>query len=196
LPVSPILTLAVSRGESEITSLLQRLAAADPSAVAWAYTQHHAEIRAFARRMLGDDGLAEDVVHDAFVALPAAIGRYRGEASLRTFLLSIAVNLCRHRIRSAVRQRRALSRLEEREVAPPQRTPESEAQRRRLADALRRGLDSLSVDHREAFVLCVVEERSSREAGTILGVPEGTVRTRVFHARARLRTFLEEEGPL
>jgi RNA polymerase sigma-70 factor (ECF subfamily) len=188
-----MLSLVVPREEPE-ASLLERLAAADPSAIASLYAQHHAEIRAFARRMLGDGALAEDIVHDAFIALPSALARYRGEASLRTFLLSIAVNLCRHRLRSALRQRRALSRLEERQVPPSSSNPEHDAQRRRLAAALVCGLATLSVDHREAFVLCVIEERSSREAAAILAVPEGTVRTRVFHARARLRTFLEGEG--
>lgn len=173
--------------------LLARLADADEAAITHVYRLHHAEVRAYAVRMLGDATAAEDVVHDTFVALPAAAARFRGDASLRTFVFAIAVNHCRRRIRSATRQRRALSRLEH-EVPPPPDTPETEVRRQRLAAALRRGLETLSVEHREAFVLCVVEERSSVEVATIVGVPEGTVRTRVFHARAKLRAFLEAEG--
>lgn len=175
-------------------ALLERLASADREAIASTYAQHHAEVRAFARRMLGDDAFAEDVVHDVFVALPAAAERFRGDATLRTLLISIAANVCRRHIRSAVRRRRAFSRFAEREVMPSQATPEEEARGRRLAAALRRGLESLSVDHRETFVLCALEERSSSEAAEILDVPEGTVRTRLFHARANLRAFLEAEG--
>jgi RNA polymerase sigma-70 factor (ECF subfamily) len=55
-------------------------------------------------------------------------------------------------------------------------------------------MDELSFDHRSAFVLCEVEERSSREVAEILGVPEGTVRTRLFHARQKLRASLEKAG--
>lgn len=189
--------LRVLEGASEDDggpTLLDRLRAADPRAVAAVYGQHHAEVRAFARRMLNDDAAAEDVVHDAFVALPAAVARFRGDSSLRTFVFSIAVNLCRRRLRSVSRQRRALSRLEMEPPPEPAGTPEAEVRKRSLAAALRRGLETLSVDHREAFVLSVVEERSSREVAEIVGIPEGTVRTRVFHARAKLRAFLEAEG--
>ncbi len=173
-------------------ALVARLAEADEAAVAQIYRLHHSEVRAYAFRMLGDEAAAEDVVHDTFVALPAAMSRFRGDAALRTFVFAIAVNQCRHRIRSAVRQRSALSRFSH-EIPPAPDTPETELRRRRLVSALRRGLETLSVDHREAFTLCVVEERSSAEVSAILGVPEGTVRTRVFHARAKLRAFLEAE---
>lgn len=189
---SPRLRLVTS-ADSSHHALLERLAAADHEAVAQVYGLHHAAVRAFARRMLNDAAAAEDVVHDAFVALPAAVERFRGASSLRTLIFSIAVNLCRRRIRTATRQRRALSRLEREDVHEPAGTPEAEVRSRRLAAALARGLESLSVDHREAFVLSVVEERSSSEVAEIVGVPEGTVRSRVFHARAKLRELLAEE---
>lgn len=168
--------------------LLTRLAAADDAAITHVYRLYRAEVQAYAYRMLGDAAAAEDVVHDTFVALPAAAARFRGDASLRSFVFAIAINHCRRRLRSATRQRRALARMEH--TVPPD-TPDGEARRRRLAAALRRGLETLSVEHREAFILCVVEERSSSEVSALVGVPEGTVRTRVFHARAKLRAFLE-----
>lgn len=174
--------------------LVARVAAADPDAIARVYRQHAGKVRAFARRMIHDDTTAEDVVHDAFVALPKALARFRGECKLETFLISIAVNLCRRRIRSNVRGRRAVERLTQGQVEEPVRTPEAEARRRRLAAALRRGIDTLSVDHREVFILCAVEERTSTEVADILDIPQGTVRTRLFHARKKLRDFLESEG--
>ena len=102
---SPRLRLVTS-ADSSHHALLERLAAADHEAVAQVYGLHHAAVRAFARRMLNDAAAAEDVVHDAFVALPAAVERFRGASSLRTLIFSIAVNLCRRRIRTATRQRR------------------------------------------------------------------------------------------
>ena len=59
---------------------------------------------------------------------------------------------------------------------------------------LARCLDKLSHQHRVTFVLCEVEQRNSREVSEILGVPEGTVRTRLMHAKKKLRVLVEKEG--
>jgi RNA polymerase sigma-70 factor (ECF subfamily) len=72
--------------------------------------------------------------------------------------------------------------------------PEQVTGRRELAVALERCLDALPLDQRVAFVLCEVEERTSSEVAEIVGAPEGTVRTRLFHAKKKLRALLEEAG--
>ena len=172
-------------------SLIARLGRGDPSAVGEAYDQHHAAVRAFAKRLVGDSSASEDLVHDVFVALPKAIAGYRGDAALRTFLIGIAVNHARHHVRAAVRRRSAVEKLG-REPTSTAADPEHDARRRELARLLTRALDELSLDHRVAFVLCEIEERSSREVAEIVGVPEATVRTRLFHAKKKLRVLLEE----
>ena len=179
--------------EATEPSLLERLAAAEPAAVGEVYDEHHRSVRAFARRLLGDDTAAEDLVHDVFVALPRAIQNYRGASSLRTFLISVAANHARHHVRGARRRRAAADRLS-REPRTEGTTPEHEARRTELADALTKAMETLSVDHRLTFVLCEVEQRSSREVARILGVPDATVRTRCHHAKKRLRALLEKEG--
>lgn len=174
-------------------AVVARLRRDDASAVAEVYDLHHGALRAFARKLTGDVQVAEDLVHDVFVALPRAIKRYRGDAALRTFLLSIAVNLARKHVRAACRRRAAMERL----AQLPERAsadPEREAQRKQLAAALQRALDHLPLDQRVAFVLCEIEDRTSVEAATVVGVPEETVRTRLYHARRKLRAFLEAEG--
>jgi RNA polymerase sigma-70 factor (ECF subfamily) len=172
-------------------SLIARLLRGDPSAVGEVYDQHHAAVRAFAKRLVGDSSASEDLVHDVFVALPKAISGYRGDSSLRTFLIGIAVNHARHHVRAAARRRSALEKLG-REPSTTGGDPEHDARRRELARLLTHALDELSLDHRVAFVLCEVEERSSREVAEIVGVPEATVRTRLFHAKKKLRVLLEE----
>ena len=72
--------------------------------------------------------------------------------------------------------------------------PDQETERRRLADALARALDQLPLKHRLVFVLCDVEHRTSAEAAALLGIPDATVRTRLHHARERLRAQLTAEG--
>ncbi len=174
-------------------ALVERVRRAEPQAVGQVYDEHHAAVRAFARRLVGDSAAAEDLVHEVFVTLPRAIRAYRGDASLRTFLISIAVNHARHHVRAAARRRAAMERLG-REPAGSSVDPEMHARRRELADALSRALDSLPLDQRVAFVLCEVEERSSHEAAGLVGAPEATIRTRLFHARRKLREALAEEG--
>ncbi|MGE3631203.1 MAG: RNA polymerase sigma factor [Sandaracinaceae bacterium] len=193
--MSNVIAFPTPRPVSDVNpDLVRAIAAAVSQAITEVYRAHARSVRAYARRMLQDDVAAEDVVHDAFVALPAAMARFRGECPVESFLLSIAVNLCRRRIRSRVRGQRAKENLQRREVPTPPATPESETRQRELAEVLKRGLDTLSVDHREVFVLCAVEERTSPEVASILDVPEATVRTRLFYARRQLRAFLEGAG--
>ncbi len=184
-------TLETSEDESE--SLVARLERGDPLAVGEVYDLHHNAVRAFAKRLVGETAATEDLVHEVFVTLPKAIRGYRGDSSLRTFLISIAVNHARHHVRAATRRRRAMEKLAL-EPEGHSQDPEHDARRRELARALTRALDELPLDQRVAFVLCEVEERTSREAGTIAGVPEATIRTRLFHAKKKLRTLLEQEG--
>jgi len=173
--------------------LVERLRRGEVAAIGEAYDQHYAAVRSFARRLIGEDAAAEDLVHDVFVSLPSAIQRFRGDSSLKTFLVSIAVNHARHHLRGAARRRAAMEKLAL-EPASSAPTPEHQVSRASLAQALCRALDALPVAQRVAFVLCEVEELSSREAAKIMDVPEATVRTRLFHAKQKLRTSLEQEG--
>ena len=175
----------------ESSDLVARLRAGDPEALGEAYDLHHAPVRAFARRLVGDLASAEDVVQETFVALPSAVRGFRGDASLRTFLLAVAVNHARHHVRAAARRRAAMTAI----PAPSAHdSPEDVAEGAELAHALHCALDELSLDHRAAFVLCEVEERTSVEAALILDVPETTVRTRLFHAKKKLRAWFERRG--
>lgn len=186
---------ALNEDRADVESeLVLRLMRAEPVAVGEAYDQHHTAVRAFAQRLLGDAGAAEDLVHEVFVTLPKAARNFRGESSLRTFLISIAVQHARHFVRAASRRRAAMNRLEAEPAPDAQPDPEHIARRKELASILARALDTLPLDQRVAFVLCEVEERSSREVAEIVGAPEGTVRTRLFHAKRKLRDELEREG--
>jgi RNA polymerase sigma-70 factor, ECF subfamily len=191
LVLSP--TAPLQQASEDEQDLALRLAAADPAAVGEVYDQHHRAVRAFATRLVGDAAAAEDLVHEVFVALPRVIRNFRFESSLRTFLISIAVNHARHHVRAASRRRAAMSRL----ALEPEgcsQDPEQVQRRKELASLLTRALDALPLEQRVTFVLCEVEERTSREVSAITGVPEGTVRTRLHHAKKKLREELSQEG--
>jgi RNA polymerase sigma-70 factor, ECF subfamily len=181
--------------ESADDDLVARLREGDRDAVEQAYVAHHAAIRGFARRLVGDEASAEDIVHEAFVALPRAIRRFRGEGSLRSFLIGVAVNHSRRHVRSSMRRRAATERLAARaEMMPKTVDATEELMRKQLAGKLWAALDQLPIDQRVVFVLCEAEQRTSIEVGEIVGAPEGTVRTRLFHAKRKLRELLEDES--
>ena len=195
--VSPIERDA--RAESELAQheerqWLEALERGEEAAVARLYNEHHQAVRAFVRRLLSSSAEVEDLVHDVFVAAPTAFRNYRGDGSVRSFLFSMAVHHVSHHLRASTRRRTWLDRFRFAPVHPPApTTPEAHSQRRELAERLQRALETLSFDHRTAIVLCEVEDLSSVEAAGVLGVPEGTVRTRLHHAKKKLRAIFEEE---
>jgi RNA polymerase sigma-70 factor (ECF subfamily) len=161
-------------------------------ALAAAFDRWHARVRVLARRLLSDPASAEDVVQEVFASLIPAMRRFRGEVDVETFILAIAVKRARHHQRAALRRRRALERLAVEDRLGRQ-GPEEDAYRRELGLRLEAALDQLPIAQREAFVLCEVEELSSPRASEIAAVPEATIRTRLFHARRRLRDLLSAE---
>jgi RNA polymerase sigma-70 factor, ECF subfamily len=172
----------------------EALANGDERALTRLYREHHEAVRALVRRMLSTSSDVEDLVHDVFLAAPSAFRRYRGEGSVRSFVFSIAVHHVRHHVRATTRRRSWLDRFRLSPVhSPPPATPEDHNERRELAARLCRAMDGLSFDHRVAVVLCEVEEMTAVEAAGVIGVPEATIRTRLFHAKKKLRVLLEKE---
>lgn len=177
-------------GQRREAQALERLAAGDLDALGDLYDLHQDAVRSLARRLLGDVAAVEDLVHDVFLELNEAAPRLRGTGPVRNYLLGIAANLSRHHLRSARRRRDAFDRLEVEPHSPS--TPEHDLAREQLASLLQRALDGLSHEHRVTFVLCELEERSGPEVAAILKIPEATVRTRLFHAKRKLRELLGE----
>ena len=174
-------------------ALVVRLQNRDAAAITHVYREHHVAVRRFAQRLVGDVEAAEDLVQDVFVALPNAVSRLRGDCALRTFLVSIAVNHAKNHVRAAARRRAALARLA-REPEPSSPDPQQALERRDLGDRLMSALDALPLEQRVAVVLSEIEDRTSTEISTIVGAPEGTVRTRIFHAKKKLRELLAKGG--
>jgi len=160
-------------------------------ALARAFDRWHQRVRVLARRLVSD-AAAEDVVQETFALLLGAVARFRGDVDLESFVLGIAVKRARRHHRAAARLRRALERLTNEEKRRP-RDPEHDAYRRELAQRLSAALDRLPSAQREAFVLCEIEEMTSARAAALADIPEATVRTRLFHARRRLRDLLNED---
>ena len=185
--------LPMSEAAAQEPSLLARAQRGDGAAIAEIYDRHHAALCAFARRLLGNDAAAEDLVHDVFLVLPEILRRADPGGSVRRFLMGVAANRAKHHFRARSRYEKMANRLAL-ERTPDVENPEQQTSRRALAERLARALDVLSFEQRVAFVLCEIEGRGSREAAAILGVPDATVRTRVFAARRVLRKHLSSAG--
>lgn len=174
-------------------ALVDALQRGDLAAVGTAYDLHHQAVRAFARRLTGDADAAEDLVQEVFITLAKAGRKFDGRCALRTFLIGIAINHARHHVRSAARRRKMWQSASEGKPEHALSAEQASAQAE-LASLLSQALDELPIDQRVAFVLCEVEERTAAEAAEITGAPEATMRTRLFHARKKLREALQRKG--
>lgn len=154
------------------------------------YDVHAGELFGFALRTLGDRGAAEDLVQEVFLRAWLRAETYRPERGpVRAWLFAIARNLAIDAARArGARPSLAQQHSEER----GERDVELERieQRIVLAEALGR----LTPDHRRALVEVAIRERTVNEAAAVLGVPPGTVKSRVFYALKALRLALEELG--
>lgn len=189
----PLTTLTLAEFGATEEAFVARLRSGELEAVEVVYDAHHAALCSFAKRLLGDDQAAEDLVQDVFVALPSLAHRIDDACSIRSFLLGIAANRARHYRRSARRRLLFAERLKH-EPSPASESPERASERRSLADRLAKALDAIPFDHRVTFVLREIEGYSAKEVALSLKIPEATVRTRVFHARQKLRGLLGAEG--
>lgn len=163
------------------------VAAGDRSALEVVFKEHGGPVKGVAWRVLKDENLAEDIVQETFVTFWDDPGKYKPErGTLRTFLLTIAHRKAVDMVRSEV----ARSRREER---PPDRKHidvEEEVGVRDLSETVRRALDELSEGEREAIVLAYYGGLSYVNVAERLGMPEGTVKSRIRAGMKKLSTSL------
>jgi RNA polymerase sigma-70 factor, ECF subfamily len=176
--------------------LIRRFSAGDDSAFDELFHRYRAVAYRVAYRLLGHESDSLDAVQEGFIKTLSSLDRFRGSSSFKTWLLRIVSN-------AALDLGRKRKRLENRSVyhpndgiveeyyapyIPPERELEREDLRRRLDDAL----NKLSDDHRQTFVLHADGGMPYREVAETLGISIGTVMSRIFYARQRLRTLLDD----
>ncbi|MGH8738628.1 MAG: RNA polymerase sigma factor [Burkholderiales bacterium] len=154
-----------------------------------------------ARAILRDDAEAEDALQEAYLQAYRALPGFRGDAALSTWLVRIVANEALGRLRKRERRAQVIPLAAEADTNPvetvmdesndaqPERAA-ARAQARRLIEAR---IDALPDSFRAVFVLRALEELSVEETAAALGIPEATVRTRFFRARALLREALATE---
>jgi len=172
--------------------LIARVAGADSVALETLYMRHQKRIFGFIARIVRDEAVAEELTNEVFVDVWKHAGGYEGRSAATTWLLSIAHN----RAISALRKRREEPWDDEKAVSLVDEADNSEVavQKADKSRLLRRCIDALSTDHREIIDLVYYHELSVSEASAVLGIPEGTVKTRLFNARKRLSELLKNLG--
>ncbi|GBU16281.1 MULTISPECIES: sigma-70 family RNA polymerase sigma factor [Methylobacterium] len=173
-------------------ALVARIAGGDGLAMQALYGRHATRLYRFLVRLVRDPTHAEDLMSEVFLDVWRQAARYEGRASVTTWMLSIA----RFKALSHLRRRPQDSLEPEAAEAIEDEadTPEILLQKVGKAEAIRRCLATLSAEHREVVDLVYYHERSVEEVAEIVGIPAGTVKTRLFHARKRLSEQLSARG--
>ena len=172
--------------------LIAQMAAGHKGAMRILFARHQLKIYHFVLRIVRDAALAEDVVSETFIDVWRHADRYAGRSSVSTWLIGIA----RHRALTAARRRptEPLDCDAVRNVVDPASDPEAALGQKDTGAALRGALTALSREHAEIIDLVYYQEKSIRESAEVLGIPENTVKTRMFYARKRLAALVTAAG--
>jgi RNA polymerase sigma-70 factor, ECF subfamily len=191
-------------GQPSDADLVCRTAQGDHAAFEVLMRRYNSKLFRVARAILKDDTEAEDALQDAYLQAYRRMDEFRGDAQLSTWLTRIVVNQSLMQLRKQKRHRvvvpfsaRSGSRTEDQEIAdvPDKQTesPSNAVLRAEVRRTLERRIDELPVAFRTVFVMREVEDMTVQETAASLSIPESTVRTRLFRARAMLRQSLERD---
>lgn len=191
-------TAVTGHSEAE-AGLVARARLGDETAIRALVQQNNRRLYRVTRAVLGDDIEAEDAVQEAYLRAFTHLDGFRGEAGFATWLTRIALNEALQRLRGRHRtlpERAAEAKGAEVIAFPAARgasDPESAAARHQLRDVIEAAVERLPRPLRIVFVLRDIEELSTAETATQLGLPEATVKTRLHRARRQLRGRLDAE---
>jgi RNA polymerase sigma-70 factor (ECF subfamily) len=182
----------IARGDCDAAQLdaatLDGCRAGNAAALRAFVTRYEHTVFAFLSRALGPGPHVEDLAQEVFIRACRALPGFdaAGTARLSTWLLTIASRVAI----DARRKRRGPTMHLDFEVASTPGTPETERRRSEIGRALQQAAQALSDDHRDVFILAEFHDLEMKEIAAVLGVPENTVKTRLFRARERLRLLL------
>jgi RNA polymerase sigma-70 factor (ECF subfamily) len=181
---------SAAQRDADVVALLERRE--HERAFALLLERYEGKIYRLCCALLRDPTLAEDVAQEALLRVWKALGRYDRRASLSTWIYTIARNRCL----TALQQRRELASLSDPDIEAQAhaQAAQSEAPPADHLALLREMVETLPERYRRAVTLFYYEERSVAEVAEMLAMPEGTVKTLLFRARALLAEQLEQRG--
>ena len=173
-------------------ALVAAIAQGDRRAMQVLFGRHQVKVYRFLVRMTGDAAMADDLVSECFFEVWRKAASFEGRSQVSTWLLGIA----RFKALSAAR-RRTEDQLDEfaaETIEDESDNPETVLAKQDTGAIIRNCLSQLSADHREIIDLVYYHEKSVEEVAEVVGIPCGTVKTRMFYARKRMAELLKEVG--
>jgi RNA polymerase sigma-70 factor (ECF subfamily) len=172
--------------------LIARIAGGDRLAMQVLFARHHVRVFRFVLRLVRNEATAEDLISEVFLDVWRQAGRFEGRSAVTTWMLSIA----RFKSLSALRRRpdEELDDEAAEQIEDHADDPEVALAKKDKGAVLRQCLSALSAEHREVIDLAYYHEKSVEEVAEIVGIPEATVKTRMFYARKKLSELLKERG--
>lgn len=181
--------------ESSDSILIQLCLKGDTAAFRYLYRRHQPRVRSLLAR-LDNSAILDDLVQEVFVRAWQGLPKLRQHHQFATWLYRIAWNVAadsrRHTARQQAHGANSPPEMIEQLASPTHLTPD--LLQLHYQDLVRRGLAQLSFEHRAVLVLHDLEALPQKQIGEILGIPTGTVKSRLFHARAALRQFFSQTG--
>ena len=183
--------------------LIDRLMERDEQAFSEIVRQYGDKVFSLIYRMLGNRQEAEDVAQDVFITVFKTIESFRGEAKFSTWLLRIAANHAKNRIKHLARrptegadpddvsQLRARPTGRRRPCRPGSKVPDAMLEAMQTERLMQEAIANLPEDQRLLVVLRDVEEMSYQEIEEITGLPEGTIKSRLHRARMAIKEWLD-----
>lgn len=180
---------------------VERARKGDETAFEALVTAHEKRIYNLCRRLVGNPEDAAELTQEAFLNAWRGLARFQGESAFGTWLYRLASNACIDFLRKEKRRQGlsmtvSLEDEEERQVELPDEryTPEGELERTEARRAVAEGLERLTPEHRQGLVMREINGLSYAEICAVLGLEEGTVKSRIARARNALRKVLTEQG--
>ncbi len=170
--------------------LVQRCQQGDSVSFRWLYRRHQDRVRSILFQLCGATHL-DDLVQDVFLRAWKGLPKFRQSAKFSTWLYRIAWNVASDQRRHYAQSRTQLQTLAK--VSPLYQN-DPDVMRLHYQEVLHQALDRLSPEHRAVVILHDLEEQPQKEIAAILGIPVGTVKSRLHHARAAIRQYLHQAG--
>lgn len=180
--------MATNASDSDL-DLIRAMAQGDSRALDKLYNYHGPKLLAYLTSRLGDRQWAEELLQDVMLAAWHGAAKFRGESRVSTWLMSIA----RRRAINAVQRTKARSVLPiDQHVLTAAENAEGIVEKQEVGELVRTGLRELPDEQRETLELVFFHGFSNRETAVLLGIPPGTVKSRLSRAKGKLRVWFQE----
>lgn len=171
--------------------LIQSCLRGNKSSYRQLYRRYQQRVRSTLYQLCGALAL-DDLVQEVFLRVWKGLPKFRANSQFSTWIYRITWNVATDYRRELAKSYKQTQMLE----SPTQQVSPDGLNRLHYQDLVQRGLAQLNFEHRTVLVLHDLEDVPQKEIGSILGIPVGTVKSRLFHARNQLRQFLQEQGGL